>query len=163
MTIKTFIFGTIAGGITIFVFGLLMFLLPPLAAFYTHAMNSGSAAGVARGTPILWATFLGALSYAALITLILGTARSVGVVVGLKAGALVGLLLWFTADLMLYATTNVGSMATTLAGPFVELIPGAFAGAVIAFMLERSVRESESMNRTRSSAAVAPHPRWFLG
>ena len=48
MSIKPVVLATIAGGITIFAIGTLIFVLPPLAEFYTYAMTSGSATGVPR-------------------------------------------------------------------------------------------------------------------
>jgi hypothetical protein len=137
MSIKTFAIGTVAGGITIFAAGTTIFSLPLLADFYTYAMTSGSASGVPRETPILWAGFLGALAYGALVTLAVDRTRAVKVAAGLKTGACVGLLLWLTADLMLYAVSNVGTLTSALTDPLVELIPGAIAGAVIAPVLRR--------------------------
>ena len=137
MNIKAFVLATIAGGITIFAVGTLLFLLPPLAEFYTYAMNSGSATDVARGAPIFWAAFLGALSYGALVTLAVDKAGSLEVATGVTTGACVGFLLWLTADLMLYAISNVGTLTSTLVDPLVELIPGAAGGAVIAPTLRR--------------------------
>lgn len=129
--------GTFAGGSTIFAIGILIFFVPPLADFYHYAMTSGSATGVPRHAPILWAAFLGALSYGALVTLVLDQAGSLKLASGVKAGALVGFLLWSTANLMLYAVSNVSNMTSTLVDPFVELIPGAIAGPVIAIVIRR--------------------------
>jgi hypothetical protein len=144
MSIKTLVVGTLAGGVTIFAVGTLIFALPPLAEFYTYALTSGSATNVPRQVPILWAAFLGALSYGALVTLAIGKAEAPDVPTGFKIGAVVGFLLWFTADLMLYAISNVGTLTSTLADALVEPIPGAFGGAVIARVLRRTHHAGES-------------------
>jgi hypothetical protein len=145
MNTKTFIVGTIAGGITVFAVGTLIFLVPPLDQFYAYAMTSGAAAGVPREAPIIWAVFLGALSYGALVTLALhNNPGSTSVAVGVRTGALVGFLLWFTADLMLYGVSNVGNITSTLVDPLVELIPGAISGAVIVLVVRRLPRTGEA-------------------
>ena len=69
---KSLAIGTVVGGTTVFVTGLLLFAVPPLSTFYAYAMDSGSAAGVQRDSPLIWAAFLGALSYGALVTLAIG-------------------------------------------------------------------------------------------
>jgi hypothetical protein len=138
MKIKSFVLGTATGALVILGAGMLMFALPPLDRFYGFAMTSGTAIGVPREAPILWAALLGSAAYAALVTLVLLLRHNALTVArGAATGALVGFLLWFTADLMLYAVSNVGTLATTLIDPIVELIPGAFAGAAVAAVLRR--------------------------
>ena len=144
MSMKPLVLATIAGGTTIFAVGTLIFLLPPLAQFYTYAMTSGSATGVPREVPILWAAFLGALSYGALVTFAVSKHEPLNAAAGFKTGAVVGLFLWFTADLMLYAVSNVGTLTSTLLDGVIEPIPGAIGGAVIAMVLRRSRHTGEA-------------------
>jgi hypothetical protein len=135
MNAKRLLIGTGAAAITIVVAGMAIFSLPPLARLYGDALTSGSATGVPRQVPVLWAAALGAASYGALVTLaVMGRTCRQTMTAGVKAGAVVGFLLWFTADLMLYAISNVGSLSTLLIATVVELIPGALAGGVIVML-----------------------------
>jgi hypothetical protein len=135
MDTKRFAIGTLAGGLTVFVTGHLIFSMPPLRDFYAYAMNAGSATDVAREAPLVWAVALGALSYGALVTLAIGSrAGSLNVGGGIKIGAVVGFLLWCTADFMFYGISNVGNLLSAVVEPLVELVPGALAGGVIAVL-----------------------------
>ena len=83
MDTKRFLIGTAVGAATVSAIGFSLFALPPLRDFYLYAMNAGSATGVARESPLVWAVFVGALSYGALITLAIGNRASrVGVAAG---------------------------------------------------------------------------------
>jgi hypothetical protein len=136
MDAKRFVIGTLVGGITVLATGYPIFAMPPFRNFYAYAMNSGSATGVAREAPLIWAVALGALSYSALVTLALGSrASSLTVGAGMKIGAVVGFLLWFTAAFMFYGISNVGNLTSTVLDPLIELVPGAIAGGVVALVL----------------------------
>jgi hypothetical protein len=133
---KSLVIGTVVGGTTVFVTGLLLFAVPPLSTFYAYAMDSGSATGVRRDSPLIWAAFLGALSYGALVTLAIGSrSEQTGIGAGMRTGAIVGYLLWFTANFMFFAVRNVGNVMSTLVDPLLELVPGAFAGGMVAAVL----------------------------
>lgn len=138
MTAKRFVIGTLVGGVAVLATGYLVFAIPPFRDFYADAMNAGTATGVVREPPLLWAVALSALSYSALVTLAIGNrARTVSPGTGMKIGAVVGFLLWFTADFMLYGISNVGTLMTTVVEPLLELAPGAAAGGIIAVALGR--------------------------
>ena len=131
--------GTLVGGVTALATGYFIFTVPPLSSFYSYAMSAGSATGVERQPPLLWAVALGALSYSALVTLAIGTRSGpVNVGAGVKIGALVGFLLWFTANFMLYGVSNVGNLTSTVVDSLLEPVPGAIAGGVIALVLGRT-------------------------
>ena len=130
-----FVTSTLIGGLTVFLTGVSMFAFPPLQSFYTYAMTAGAASGVPRDAPLLWAAVVGALAYAALITVAIGD-RTRTMLGGIRVGAAVGFLLWATANFMFYAISHVGNLTSTLIDPFVELVPGAVAGAVIALTLK---------------------------
>ena len=139
MNTKQFLIGTLVGGSTIFITGFVLFMLQPLNDFYVYAMNAGAATGVARESPVVWAVFVGALSYGALVTLAVGNRRgptSVGG--GIRVGAVVGFLLWLTANFMLFAVSNVGTLTTAVADSVLEVIPGAIAGATVASVVGRA-------------------------
>ncbi len=100
------------------------------------AANAGSATGVVKDPQVIWALVLGPLSYAALLTLAIGTrAASATIVDGLKIGAIVGFLMWFAVDLTLYAVWNVSNLTAAIADSLLELIRGGIGGAVIAGVL----------------------------
>jgi len=138
MDTKRFVIGTVVGAITVLAIGFSLFALPPLLDFYLYAMNAGSAIGVARESPLVWAVFVGALSYGALITLAVGTRPNrVGVAAGMRIGAVVGFLLWCTANFMLFGISHVGTLTSTIIDPLLELVPGATAGGTVALVLDR--------------------------
>ena len=133
MDIKRFIIGTVVGGITLFILGYVIFELA-FADFF--AANAGSATGAWKDPQVIWAIALGTLSYAALITLALGTrAGSTTIVEGLKVGAIVGFLMWFGADMIIYGVWNLSNLTATIADSLLELIRAGISGAVIAAVL----------------------------
>jgi hypothetical protein len=142
METKRLVTGTVVGGITVFVLGYLIFDTA-FGAFY--AANVGSAEGVARDAQLVWAVALGSLSYAALITLAIGSRTgSATMAAGVQAGAVVGFLLWFTTDFILYGITNISNLTRTIVDPLLELVRGGITGGVTAFVLAKI---SESARR----------------
>lgn len=136
MDAKRFVTGTLVGGVAVLASAYLIFAMAPFRDFYAYAMNAGSATGVAREQPLVWAVALGALSYSALVTLAIGSRPgSMNVRLGMKIGAIVGFLLWFTADFMFYGISNVGTLTSTVVDPLLDAVPGAVAGGVIALAL----------------------------
>ena len=136
MDTKRLATGTLVGGITLFAVGYLIFDLA-FADFY--AANAGSATGVDRDAQLVWAVALGSLSYAALITLAIGSqAGSSTMAAGVKSGAVVGFLLWFTVDFILYGITNTSNLTRTVVDPLLELVRAGIGGGVIAVVLART-------------------------
>jgi len=131
--IKRFIIGTVVGAITLYALGYLIWELA-FADFF--AANAGSATGVVKDPQVIWALALGTLSYAALLTLAIGTrAGSATIVEGLKIGAIVGFLMWFSVDFIHYGIGNVSNLTATIADALLELIDAGISGAVIAAVL----------------------------
>ena len=109
-----------------------------LANFYADALAAGSATGVPRDAPLVWAVALGALSYGALVTLAIGSrGGSPTVGAGIKVGAVVGFLVWFTADFMLYGISNVLNLTSAIVDPLLEVVPSAITGGVISAALRK--------------------------
>lgn len=156
MHARQLVIGTLAGAVTVLAIGYLLFTAA-LGNFYAYAMNAGSATNVAREPQLFWAVALGSLSYAALLTLVIGSRGSnLTIAAGIKIGAIVSFLLWFTADFMLYGISNVGNLTTTVVDPLLELVPGAIAGGVIAGALGRiasPMSESPDFSASRRRAA----------
>ena len=133
MDIKRLIIGTVVGAITLYILGYVIF---DLAFGEFYAANAGSATGVVRDNEVVWAVAMGTLSYAALLTLAIGTrAGSATIVDGLKIAAIVGFLLWFTVDLIFYGIWNVSNLTVSIVDPLLELIRAGISGAVIAAVL----------------------------
>jgi len=131
--IKRLIIGTVVGAITLYALGYLIWELA-FADFF--AANAGSATGVVKDPQVIWALALGTLSYAALLTLAIGTrAGSATIVEGLKIGAIVGFLMWFSVDFIHYGIGNVSNLTATIADSLLELIDAGISGAVIAAVL----------------------------
>ena len=130
MDTKRLVAGTLVGGIILYAVGYVIFDLA-FADFY--AANAGSATGVVRDPQLVWAVALGSLSYAALITLAIGSrVGSSTMGAGVMSGAVVGFLLWFTADFILYGVSNVTNLTRSVVDPLLELVRGGLSGGVIA-------------------------------
>ena len=130
MDIKRLIIGTVVGAITLYILAYLIFELA-FGEFY--AANVGSATGLVRDNPLMWATAMGSISYAVLLTLAIETrGASVTIVDGLKIGAIVGFLVWFTVDFTFYGIFNISNLTLTIVDPLLELIHAGISGAVIA-------------------------------
>ena len=143
MDIKRFIIGTVVGAITLYALGYLIWELA-FADFF--AANAGSATGVVKDPQVIWALALGTLSYAALLTLAIGTrAGSATIVEGLKIGAIVGFLMWFSVDFIHYGIGNVSNLTATIADSLLELIDAGISGAVIAAVLGKIAGAQEAV------------------
>jgi len=135
MNMKRVMIGSITGLVAIYIVGIVFWQML-FADFF--AANAGSAEGVMREAPILWAVALGALLYGAMVTLMLEVrSGATSVVDGVKVGALVGLLLWGTADFVLYGYMNLDNLTATIADTILEGIRGGIAGGVIAVVLSK--------------------------
>jgi len=132
---KRLLIGSIAGGVAIYILGYVFWEMV-FADFF--AANAGSAEGVPREEVILWASGLGTLLYAALVTMTI-EARSgaTSVVDGLKAGAIVGALVWGTADFIFFANFNLSNLNATIADIVLEAVRAGVGGAVIAVVLSK--------------------------
>ena len=129
MNTKRLLIGSLVGTVTLYITGYLIF---DLAFTDFYSANAGSATGVERESPLIWAVVLGSLSYAVLLTLgIESRSGSVSLMDGLKIGATIGFLLWFTVDFVLFGYQNVSNLTLTIVDPILELIHGGIAGIVI--------------------------------
>ncbi len=136
MSTKRFALATVAGGVTLFILGALIYGLA-LADFY--AANAGSATGVLREEPLFWSLAIGELAFAALLTLVLGRWAGVSSVgEGLKQGAIVGFLLALGINLITYGVMNTMNLTAALADVVVGTFRLGLAGAVIGAVLARS-------------------------
>ena len=128
MDLKRFLTGTVVGGVVLFVLGWLFWTVL-FAGFFEGQM--GSATGVLKEPPVIWAEILGILSLAALYTLVIQWRGDSTVMDGLKTGAIVGFLLWFGVDFILFSFQNVGTLTGSIVDPILELVRTGIAGAAI--------------------------------
>ena len=138
---KRLITGTVAGGITLFVLGYLVYGLA-MADFFAN--NTGSATGVDRETPIFWAIAVGEFSMAALVTLALGWKGASSTADGFKTGALVGLLVALMFNFIMYGVTNISNLTAAMVDPVISLVRVGIGGAVIAMVLGKMGGSSSS-------------------
>lgn len=134
MDIKRLVTGTVVGGILVYALGYLIF---DTAFRDFYAANAGSATGIDRAEPVMWAVIVGSLMYAALITLGLGSRSGAAMGSGITVGAVVGFLLWGTADFTLYGITNLSNLTRTIVDPLLEAVRGGITGGVIALVLAK--------------------------
>jgi len=135
MNTKQWVVGTVAGGIVVFGLGYVIFEML-LADFY--AANAGSATGVMRDPQVIWAIFVGALAYAALILYAMRSqAAPTSMASGMKVGAIVGFLLWACADFTFFGITNLNNLTITIVDPLVEIVHGGITGAVLGALLPK--------------------------
>lgn len=131
---KNFLTATIAGGVTLFVLGFLIYGVL-LADFFANDAVSAE--------PIWWAVTLGQLLSAAFLAVILGWKGVATGKEGFHAGAVVGALMGLAFGLMMYGTMdNVHTMATLIGDTVVSLVMYGTAGAVIATVLNRGGAEA---------------------
>ena len=135
MNIKRMTIGTIVGGIVVYILGIIIWQMLFTDFF---AANAGSATGVAKEAPVIWAVALGSLLYAKLITYVLETSGgSKSVMDGLKTGAVVGLLLWGTVDFIYYGYFNLNNLTAVIADTVLEGVRGGIVAAVITGILAK--------------------------
>jgi len=132
MESKRLVVGTLAGGVTMFVLGYLIWSVA-FAGFF--AANAGSATGVDRDAPIWWAAIVGTFSLAALVTLAIGWSGESSIAGGFKIGATVGFLVWFGVDFIFYGYFNLSNLTATIADPALEIVRTGIGGAVVGAVL----------------------------
>lgn len=137
MNTKNFTLAGIAGGITFFMLGWLVYgviLMDTMKSF------AGSATGVDRGEDmLLWSIFLGNLASGFLLSFIftrLGTINNP--TAGARAGFWIGLLMGAGFDFTMYGTSNI----STLTGVLIDIVVFAFltalTGAVVAWVIGKA-------------------------
>lgn len=134
MDTKKFLIGTVVGGFTLYLLGNLIWV-QVLADFFVA--NAGGATNLVRETPLLWASVLGTVAIAALVTLAIGWSGSFSWSGGFKIGAIVGFLLWFGVDFIHYGNMDRWNLMAVIADPILELIRTGISGAVIGGLLGR--------------------------
>ncbi len=131
---KKMLIGTVVGGVTFFLLGGLIYAVI-LADFYEA--NLGSATGVLRELPIMWAMVVSQLGMAAVVTYVFLLSDVASASNGLKTGAILGLLLGIAISFDLYSVTNWSNSTVAFVEPLVWVVRTALAGAAIGWALGR--------------------------
>jgi hypothetical protein len=133
MNIKRLTIGTIVGAIALYALGYLIWEM--LFTDFFDA-NQGSAMGVDREMPVMWALILANVLYGLLITWVLeGRGGSAALMDGIKVGVVVGVLAWGMADFILFAFTNLNTLTAAIADTLLEGVHAGISGGIIALVL----------------------------
>ena len=133
METSKFIKGTIAGGVTYFFLGFLIYAIL-LESFFLN--NAGSAIGVAKTEMEWWPLVLGNLSLAALFSYIfLKWANISSFGTGLKAAGMLGFMIALSFDMIMYDTSNIMNLTAAFVDVIAFTIMSAIGGGVIGAVL----------------------------
>ena len=142
MNSQKFVIGTLAGGITYFFLGYLVYGMA-LSSFYSQHTNAPAGAMKAMSEIVWWALILGNLAWGALLAYIflkIGNIHSFGS--GAKTGAGIGLFMVLSIDLIRYATENSFDHTAVIVDVLVGVIMTAIAGGVVALVLGRGAKKA---------------------
>ncbi len=135
MDAQRFIKGTVAGGVTLFVVGGLVYGLA-LANVYPEQT-------IDREVPIWWALGVAQLVWGALLTVVLdkwpGGASPAG---GFKAAAIIGFLVSISIGLGFYSMTTLVMTAFSFVEPFITAVVFGLGGAAVGWSLGRGGAEA---------------------
>ncbi|MEQ8425889.1 MAG: hypothetical protein RIA63_14320 [Cyclobacteriaceae bacterium] len=137
MDAKKRIMATLAGFVTFFVLGWLLYGMLLMDFF---SANSGSATGVPRAETemVWWALILGNVLQAYFLVYILGKWENITTFgSGLQAGVVIGLIIGYGYSLTMYATTNMMNLTAALVDPLVTAAMMGVSGGVIGAVLGR--------------------------
>jgi len=124
---------TLAGGITYFLGGWALYGTLFADFFKT---NAGTASGIEKMPPELWAIGIGSLVFSLLLTLLF--IRWAGIVTfrgGAIGGAWVSFLVSLSVDFMLFGSSNMSNITATIVDPILGALMGAITGGVIGWVL----------------------------
>ena len=142
MNSQKFVIGTLAGGITFFFLGYLIYGMA-LSSFYTQHTTAPAGAMKAMSEIVWWALILGNLAFGALLTYIflkMGNVHSFGS--GARTGAGIGLFMGLSMDLIRYATENSFDHTALIVDVLVAVVMNAIAGGVVAAVLGRGAKKA---------------------
>jgi uncharacterized membrane protein len=132
---KRFLLATLAGGVTAFVTG---FLIYGVATDSFFRANPGSAVGTMKDVPDFVYLSLGQLMFGLFLTVLLGKwigATTAGT--GLQVGAVAGLLMGLAVDLTNLGVLNVMNLTATLVDPLLWAVQLGLSGAAVGAVLGR--------------------------
>jgi len=140
MTQGRFWAAALAGGVTLFIAGFLLWGLA-LAGFYEAHM--GSATGVNKDSADMVYLALGQIIWAVLLTVVMGKWAGVsGFGKGMMIGAVMGFLMSLSLGLTQFSMTNLFDLTATLTDPFLTAIWSGLGGGVIGLVLGSGNKEA---------------------
>ena len=141
MDIKKLVGGTIAGAITAYILGYLIFNMAT-SGFYEANMVAEDAF---RDVGLQWSIALAHIPLAVLLTLGIMVRSPVPTIGnGLVTGGIIGLLVWSQAGFYFYGFSNLYTVTVPIVDPLLELVRQGLTGAVIAFVLTKFPESAES-------------------
>lgn len=139
MNNKKFLFGTLSGGVTLFILGFIVYALLLENFFIEHA---GSATGVAKTEMQFWPLIVGNLSLGALLAyLFLKWAAIKSFGEGFRAAVLIGFFIAFGYDMIMYDTSNIMDLTATLVDIIAFSAMMGIAGGIIGLTVGAGSRE----------------------
>ena len=135
MNTNKLLLGALAGGVTYFLLGYILYG-NLLAGFF--ASNAGTAQGAAKAPEemVMWALVVGNLVNGLLLAVIYERWANIRTfATGAKAGAVIGLLMALAFDLIMFGTSNVMTLTASLVDPLVYAVISAVAGGVVGWAL----------------------------
>ena len=131
---------SLAGGVTLFIAGFLLWGLA-LAGFYEAHM--ASATGVAKDPPEMVHLALSQIVWAVLLTVVMGKWAGVsGFGKGLMIGAVMGFLMSLTVGLSQFSMMNIADLTLVLTDPFVSAAWSGIGGGVVGLVLAGGGKEA---------------------
>jgi hypothetical protein len=125
---------TLAGGAASFLLGWVLYGMLLKGFFESQVL--ASAKPVMRTEPVIWAIFVGCLSWAALQALIFSFWAGISTfMTGAKAGAWIGFLVSLGANFFSYGSLDAWNITAALVDPVVNVALGGISGGVVGWVL----------------------------
>jgi uncharacterized membrane protein len=125
----------VAGTVSLMVLGMLTYGML-LAEFF--AANAGSAVGVWKEEPVMWALGVGQLAWAVALVYLFGRVPGVSsFAAGAKLGALLGLFVGAWWDLSMFAAQNAMNLTAAVADIGLNAVMSGITGGIVAAILSR--------------------------
>ena len=141
MSEKRFWAASLAGGVTLFFVGFLLWGVLFAGFFDAHL---GTAIGVQKARMEPFHLALGQFFWAVLLAVIIARYAGVsGFLPGARIGALMGFLMSLSVGLNQFSMANLADLTAVLADPFVAAIWSGLGGGVIGLVLGGGNREAE--------------------
>ncbi|MEK7255565.1 MAG: hypothetical protein AAB316_12525, partial [Bacteroidota bacterium] len=133
MNTNKILLGAVAGGITYFLLGWLVYgtLLKDFTQSYPE-LKPETVTDIMRNPMVMWAMALGCLVYGLFLAIVMGRWASISTfAAGAKAGAIIGLLWAFASDLMMYSMFKTMSLNAVFIDPLIAGVLSAITGGVV--------------------------------
>jgi len=139
MTERRFWGAALAGGVTLFFVGFILWGVL-LAGFFDAHM--GTAIGVNKEQPLLFHLALGQFFWAVLLAVVIARYAGVsGFLPGLRVGALLGFLMSLSVGLSQFSMANLADLMAVMVDPFVSAAWSGMGGGVVGLVLGWGQRE----------------------